>query len=185
MDLLEAKEREVKECQDKYDKAMTFKQVSVRWIANEDDDSRSVCQAVLDDAMKCKAKMDAATALLNGLSGERIRWTEQSGQFKSETERLVGDVLILTGFLGYTGPFNQEFRNTLQENWVQELTEKKIPFTLNLSVTESLTDTATVSCPAADERRLYTKKKKKLCRPENGTCKVFPLTSCRSRTVSS
>ncbi|KRT84360.1 hypothetical protein AMK59_1551 [Oryctes borbonicus] len=125
MELLETKEREVKECQDKYDKAMSFK------------------QAVLDDAMKCKAKMDAATALLNGLSGERIRWTEQSGQFKSEIERLVGDVVILTGFLGYTGPFNQEFRLLLEESWVQNLTDKKIPFTLNLNVTECLTDTAT------------------------------------------
>lgn len=88
--------------------------------------------------------MDAATALLNGLSGERVRWTEQSGQFKAETERLVGDVVILTGFLGYTGPFNQEFRMVLEENWVQNLTDKKIPFTLNLSVIECLTDTATV-----------------------------------------
>lgn len=99
--------------------------------------------------MKCKAKMDAATALLNGLSGERIRWTEQSGQFKSETERLVGDVVILTGFLGYTGPFNQEFRQALEENWVQNLTERKIPFTLNLNVTDCLTDTATVSSGAS------------------------------------
>lgn len=51
----------------------------------------------MDDAAKCKAKMDAAASLINGLAGERIRWTEQLAQFKSETERLVGDVLILTG----------------------------------------------------------------------------------------
>lgn len=62
-------------------------------------------QAVLDDAAKCKAKMDAASSLINGLGEERIRWTEQLAQFKSETERLVGDVLILTGFTTLTSSF--------------------------------------------------------------------------------
>lgn len=54
-------------------------------------------QEVLDDAARCQEKMDAATALINGLSGERIRWTEQSALFKSEIERLVGDILLLCG----------------------------------------------------------------------------------------
>lgn len=54
-------------------------------------------QEVLDDASKCQQKMDAATALINGLSGERVRWTEQSALFKSEIERLVGDILLLIG----------------------------------------------------------------------------------------
>ncbi|XP_022920277.2 dynein axonemal heavy chain 8 [Onthophagus taurus] len=123
--LLEAKEKEVRDCQEEYDTAMNFK------------------QGVLDDAMKCKNKMDAASALINGLSGERIRWTEQCSQFKAEIDRLIGDVLLLTGFLGYTGPFNQEFRSNLVERWVNELTERKIPCTLNLNITDSLVDTAT------------------------------------------
>lgn len=95
-------------------------------------------------ADKCKAKMDAATALINGLSGERIRWTEQSALFKSEIERLVGDVLLLTGFLSYTGPFNQEFRTNLQASWVEKLMSRKIPVSMNLNVTDALIDTATV-----------------------------------------
>lgn len=61
------------------------------------DDAMSLKQAVLDDAAKCQQKMDAATALINGLSGERIRWTEQSALFKSEIDRLVGDILLLIG----------------------------------------------------------------------------------------
>ena len=125
MNLLEKKEEEVRQCQMEYEKAMVLKQV------------------VLDDAAKCKAKMDAASALLNGLSGERTRWTEQSGQFKAETERLVGDVVLLVGFLGYTGPFNQEFRTKMQEEWVEQLTNKRIPFTLNINVIDCLTDVAT------------------------------------------
>lgn len=66
-------------------------------VQKQFDDAMTLKQAVLDDAAKCQQKMDAATALINGLSGERIRWTEQSALFKSEIERLVGDILLLIG----------------------------------------------------------------------------------------
>lgn len=88
--------------------------------------------------------MDAAQALIDGLGGERVRWTEQSAQFKSEIDRLVGDVLLLTGFLSYTGPFNQEFRHQLQTRWIEKLLQKKIPVSLNIDIVDSLIDTATV-----------------------------------------
>ncbi|XP_028156116.1 dynein heavy chain 8, axonemal [Ostrinia furnacalis] len=124
--LLAAKERELAGVQRQFDEAMSLK------------------QAVLDDAAKCQQKMDAATALINGLSGERVRWTEQSALFKSEIERLVGDILLLTGFLSYSGPFNQEFRNHLISCWLAELLRRKIPVSMNLNITEQLTDTATI-----------------------------------------
>lgn len=95
--------------------------------------------------MKVKNKMDQATALINGLSGERLRWTDQLAQFKAETERLIGDVVLLTGFLGYTGPFNQEFRAVMQQQWLDSLLKRKIPVTLSLNIIDSLTDSATVS----------------------------------------
>ncbi|KAJ8736205.1 hypothetical protein PYW08_006861 [Mythimna loreyi] len=124
--LLESKERELAHVQKQFDEAMTLK------------------QTVLDDAAKCQQKMDAATALINGLSGERVRWTEQSALFKSEIERLVGDILMLTGFLSYSGPFNQEFRALLISNWIAELVRRKIPVSMNLNITNQLTDTATI-----------------------------------------
>lgn len=99
----------------------------------------------MDVANKVKAKMDAANALINGLGGERVRWTEQSAQFKAETDRLVGDVLLLVGFLSYTGAFNQEFRLLMQNSWVQALTKRKIPITQGLNIVDSLIDVATVN----------------------------------------
>lgn len=68
-------------------------------MQREFDEAMRLKQLVLDDAAKCQQKMDAATALINGLSGERIRWTEQSTLFKSEIERLVGDILLLVGYV--------------------------------------------------------------------------------------
>lgn len=83
--------------------------------------------------------------MIEGLSGERIRWTEQVSMFKSETDRLVGDVLVLTGFLSYCGPFNQEFRVLLQRKWYDFIQERKIPISVTISIVNALTDTATVS----------------------------------------
>lgn len=98
----------------------------------------------MDQAAACQAKMDTATAMIDGLSGERIRWTDQLATFKSERERLVGDVLILTGFLSYCGPFNQEFRILLQKKWFEFLHSRKIPVSVTINIVDSLTDSATV-----------------------------------------
>jgi len=98
----------------------------------------------MDQAALCQAKMDTATAMIEGLSGEKIRWTEQITTFKSEIERLVGDVLIFTGFFSYCGPFNQEFRILLQRKWFDFIQERKIPISLNINIVNALTDTATV-----------------------------------------
>ena len=64
-------------------------------------------------------------------------------------DRLVGDVLLLTGFLSYSGPFNQEFRTTQQKVWCKELMSRSIPFTAELNLTAMLVDNATVSVPIA------------------------------------
>lgn len=88
--------------------------------------------------------MDSATALIDGLAGERIRWTDQLAQFKAETDRLIGDVILLVGFLSYSGPFNQEFRGNMQKYLLDSILKHKIPVTMSLNLIESLTDTATV-----------------------------------------
>ena len=46
-------------------------------------------QTLMDDADACKRKMNAASALISGLAGEKIRWTNQSKEFKAQIERYV------------------------------------------------------------------------------------------------
>lgn len=101
--------------------------------------------------------MDTASAMLEGLSGERIRWTDQVAMFKSETDRLVGDVLVLTGFLSYCGPFNQEFRILLQRKWFDFIQDRKIPISVTINIVNTLIDTATVS---TREQKIFFSNKK-------------------------
>lgn len=121
-ELLQQKENELEEVQRILEEAVSKK------------------QTVLAEAQKCQDKMDAATALIGGLVEEKVRWTEQIASFKSETDRLVGDVILLTAFLSYIGPFNQEFRNYFIVIWTKQIIEKMIPMSSSVSIIDSLTD---------------------------------------------
>ncbi|XP_036073461.1 dynein heavy chain 8, axonemal isoform X5 [Rousettus aegyptiacus] len=125
--LLDEKQAELDKVQAKFDAAM-----------NEKMD-------LLNDADMCRKKMQAASALIDGLSGEKIRWTQQSKEFKAQINRLVGDILLCTGFLSYLGPFNQIFRNfLLKDQWEIELRARRIPFTENLNLISMLVDPPTI-----------------------------------------
>lgn len=66
---LEEKEKEVAAVRAMYEEAMRKKQM------------------LQDDADTCKRKMSAASALIEGLSGEKTRWTEASKEFQAQIQR--------------------------------------------------------------------------------------------------
>lgn len=114
-------------------------------VKNQYDAAVGEKQRLTDAANVCLRKMTAATALINGLQGEKLRWTSQSKEFKVQLGKLVGDVLLATGFLSYCGPYNQEFRSNLLRTWMTILKSKNIPFTTNLNITNMMVDSSTVS----------------------------------------
>lgn len=58
----------------------------------------------------------------------QLRWTASSKNFQNQIINLVGNVLLATGFLSYSGPFNQEYRNLLLQLWKKEMDNSKIPY---------------------------------------------------------
>ncbi|KAI5624125.1 dynein heavy chain 5, axonemal, partial [Silurus asotus] len=123
---LDEKQKELDEAQALYDGAVKEK------------------QSLLDDAEGCRRKMSSAMALIDGLGGEKIRWTESSTEFQRQIKHLMGDVLLATGFLSYSGPFNQEYRIHLLEQWKREININSIPYSQNLNVSSMLVDNVTI-----------------------------------------
>lgn len=80
---LDEKQRELDKVQAEYDKAMAHKQMLV------------------EDAERCRRKMEAASALISGLGGEKERWTEQSKEFKAQ----IGRYVLLTTMTSDLGLF--------------------------------------------------------------------------------
>ncbi|CAL8073408.1 unnamed protein product [Calicophoron daubneyi] len=120
--ILDEKERELAKVRALYEEALRKK------------------QAVADDAETCRRKMTAASTLIGSLADEQIRWTEQSRSFKEHKTSLVGDVLVVTAFLSYCGPFNQEFRQTFTVSWKREVNIRKIPHSTLINVITMLTE---------------------------------------------
>ena len=56
---------------------------------------------MLDDAESCKNKMQAASALIAGLGGEKIRWTQQSKEFQDQIGRYERLFIWLVGKCAY------------------------------------------------------------------------------------
>ena len=117
---LDAKELELGELRGKYEDAIGQK------------------QQLQDVADGCKRKMKIANSLINGLAGERERWTITNKDLQLQIGRLVGDVLVCTAFSSYCGPFNYEFRLKLINSWQMQLGD--IPSTTDLSITSLMTE---------------------------------------------
>ncbi|KAL7304210.1 hypothetical protein TKK_0003404 [Trichogramma kaykai] len=127
------------------ERELSDREMALQAVKSQYDAAVAEKQRLTDDANICLRKMTAATALINGLGGEKIRWTEMSKEFKVQLGKLVGDVLLATGFLSYCGPYNQHYRAGLTTAWMGVLTSRDIPFTQELNITSMLVDTSTVS----------------------------------------
>ncbi len=73
-------------------------------------------------------KLTAAKKLITGLSREKIRWTEDSKVLEEKKVKLLGDCLLCSSFLSYSGPFDFDFRKKMiYENWFDDVKKKTIP----------------------------------------------------------
>jgi len=51
-------------------------------------------------------KLNAASKLISGLGSEQTRWSGDMERIQLDKVKLVGDCLLASSFLSYSGPFN-------------------------------------------------------------------------------
>ncbi|KAL3853467.1 hypothetical protein ACJMK2_017003 [Sinanodonta woodiana] len=86
----------------------------------------------------CGKKLVRAEKLINGLGGEKSRWTKAAEHLQNIYYNLIGDVLISAGVIAYLGPFTSAFRDRCTANWVQNCQESKIPCSKEFSLSKTL-----------------------------------------------
>ena len=55
-------------------------------------------------------KLERAERLINGLGGEKARWTSQIDELAHTYDHIVGDVLLSSAIIAYLGAFNFDYR---------------------------------------------------------------------------
>lgn len=71
----------------KTERHLSDKEEALSQVKGQYDAAVAEKQRLTDAANICLRKMTAATALINGLGGEKIRWTRQSKEFKKQHAR--------------------------------------------------------------------------------------------------
>ncbi|XP_076454460.1 dynein axonemal heavy chain 2-like [Babylonia areolata] len=81
--------------------------------------------------------MDRARRLVEGLSGERIRWKQTVEDLVKRIGYLPGDCLIAAAFMSYMGPFLSEYRDEITKKvWMAQIKECHLPHTPGLRFTD-------------------------------------------------
>ena len=63
----------------------------------------------------CQKKLERAEALIGGLGGEKIRWTQAAKDLGLQYENLTGDILLSSGVVAYLGAFTVAFRQVINK----------------------------------------------------------------------
>ena len=83
-----------------------------------------------EKAATMERQLGAASKLITGLAGEKIRWTADVKHLKASLIKLVGDTLVGAAFLSYQGAFTFDYRADMMKNvWVTAVVEAEVPLT--------------------------------------------------------
>ena len=107
-------------------------------------------QIIESEMSGVESKVTRSVRLLESLSSERVRWEESSKQFETQIDTLVGDVLVAAALMAYGGFYDQQYRKSMMDDWLQHLSYSAIRFKEHNPVTDYLS--------TADERLKWQQK---------------------------
>ncbi|CAF4262296.1 unnamed protein product [Rotaria socialis] len=128
---LQEKQRQVQELEARL-KALTDEYETNVQKKNELEDQRNLCEK----------KLTRAVQLIEGLGGEKDRWTDQARKLGERYTKLTGDILLSAGVVAYLGPFTVNYRVDCIRQWVDLCKSKRIPcsdvFSLNTTLGDAV-----------------------------------------------
>jgi dynein heavy chain 1 len=95
-------------------------------------------EALKTEMETVKTKVERAESLLKSLGHESERWSKSSEGFQSMIQGLIGDALVLSAFLTYSGFFDFKTRSILLSKWKNSLDLLGIEHRSDLGIVESL-----------------------------------------------
>ncbi|CAK9054035.1 Dynein axonemal heavy chain 2 (Axonemal beta dynein heavy chain 2) (Ciliary dynein heavy chain 2) [Durusdinium trenchii] len=123
---LESKQKQLREANAELKKVQDL----VKGLNDQFNSSNNEKETLARTAEELKVKLERAGKLVDGLAGEKVRWTESLGKFDAQQENLFGDCLVSAAFMSYAGPFGAAYRDELVEHeWMASVKEKEVPFT--------------------------------------------------------
>ncbi|XP_053692426.1 dynein axonemal heavy chain 2-like [Sabethes cyaneus] len=103
------------------------------------------CKQELEEAARQMAlKLERAKELINGLAGEKIRWTNTANNLRKVYSNAIGDTLLAVGCLTYFGPLPPTIRTSILKQWKIDVEALEIQFTENFVLFEHLYDSNTL-----------------------------------------
>uniref|UniRef100_UPI00398E963E dynein axonemal heavy chain 3-like n=1 Tax=Pristiophorus japonicus TaxID=55135 RepID=UPI00398E963E len=93
----------------------------------------------LEDSIEMtQLKLERAEKLINGLGGEKERWTDIAEHLEDTYQNIIGDVLLSASVVAYLGPFTPEFRQDVLKEWLSMCKQKRIPVSDIFSLSNTL-----------------------------------------------
>jgi len=95
---------------DAVEKVVAELTASLNKLVADYDKAMAEKDAALAEAARCATRLDLAQRLVKALGSENERWGNSIIEIGTSLNLLVGDILMASAFISYTGPFSKKFR---------------------------------------------------------------------------
>lgn len=82
---------------------------------------------------------------MTALGSEKERWAKSIIAIRQSLDLIVGDVVMASSFVSYSGPFNKKFRNHMNEEFIKFIRENKVPVSADPNPVKILTPESVVA----------------------------------------
>ena len=115
-------------------------EAQIKELSDKFNAKDSELKSLQQQAEQMAMYLDSAAKLIEGLGSERVRWTKDAEQLRMKSDLLIGDCLLASSFLSYTGAFSFDYRKRMvYEEWIGDIQSRGIPITDKFKVEDLLT----------------------------------------------